>query len=433
MGRVKYLYKQGDYYVYNRRVPDEIAHIETRRRIKVSLKTADENEAIIRAAKVNKETEKYFESIALYGTSDRQRDRYQQAVKLAAHYGFDYKEAESIEQDASVGEVLKRLETASDHIDNPAVVASVLGGVKKPELRLNGIPDLYFEIAKGDVLDKNENQLRIWKNSRTRAIANMIDIIGNKIITDLNRNDALNFRDHWLERITDEGLSVKTANKELGHIDKMIRVICEHYRLPFTPLFTGLRFAGQAAKNPRPPFTTEFIMERLLAPDALPGINEAGRALIHLMSETGARPAELVGLDESEVFLDAPVPYIVIKKNQHRTLKTKNSERELPLTGHALRAAQDGAIEKMKKYQARQIALIETVRMYFKRHEIMPSKYHTLYSLRHSFEDRMIAVDAPERIKAELMGHRYSRSKYGLGAVLKQRQEWVLKFALPML
>ena len=120
MGRVKYLYKQGDYYVYNRRVPDEIAHIETRRRIKVSLKTADENEAIIRAAKVNKETEKYFESIALYGTSDRQRDRYQQAVKLAAHYGFDYKEAESIEQDASVGEVLKRLETASDHIDNPA-------------------------------------------------------------------------------------------------------------------------------------------------------------------------------------------------------------------------------------------------------------------------------------------------------------------------
>lgn len=432
MGRVNYVFKRGKKYIYIRRVPADIAHIETRKFIKVALKTADENEAIIRAAKINKQTEKYFETIALYGASDQQRDRYQQAVKLAAHYGFEYKQVDEFEN-LPIDEISKRVDVAYQNIENKAVVEAVLGSVDQPELRLSGIANQYFEIAKGEILDKNENQIRIWKNSRKRAIKNMIDVLGNKPLAELDKNGALKFRNYWLDRIVNEGISVKTANKELGHIDRMLRVVSDHYRLSFDALFNGLKFAGEEIKNPRQPFTTEFIMTDLLPPDALKGMSDAGRALICLMSETGARPGELIGLDKSEVFLDTPVPYIVIKKNQHRTLKTKNSERELPLIGHALRAAQNGAIEKMAKYQARQIALVEAVRMYFKRHEIMPSKHHTLYSLRHSFEDRMTAVDVPERVKSELMGHRYSRPKYGLGAVLKHRREWMLRFALPMI
>lgn len=432
MGRVKYIQKRGGKYIYSRRVPSEVAHSEPRRFIRVALKTDDFDEALVRASKINKETQKYFDTLAVNGGGDRERERYEQAIKRARYFGLAYKEADDIAE-GPFDDLQKRLEIAEKHIENPAAVEAVLGGVPKPAIRLSSVTHLYFEFAKGDVRDKNPNQLRIWKNSRKRAIKNMIDVLGDRPVAELNKDDALTFRDYWLERITDEGLAEKTANKELGHIDKMIRTICDQYRLPFNSLFAGLKFAGEDTKNPRPPFTTGFIMERLIAPDALPKINEAGRALIHLMSETGARPAELIGLDESEVRLDAPVPYIIIKKNAHRTLKTKNSERELPLIGHALKAAQNGAIEKMKKYQARQTGLTELIRVYFKRVGILPTPHHTLYSLRHSFEDRMIAVDAPERIKSELMGHRYSRSKYGSGAVLEHRREWMLKFALPML
>ena len=34
---------------------------------------------------------------------------------------------------------------------------------------------------------------------------------------------------------------------------------------------------------------------------------------------------------------------------------------------------------------------------------------HTAYSLRHSFEDRMLENGIDDRIRAELMGHKYAR------------------------
>ena len=42
---------------------------------------------------------------------------------------------------------------------------------------------------------------------------------------------------------------------------------------------------------------------------------------------------------------------------------------------------------------------------------------------------KVTAVEAPEKLIAALMGHKYSRPKYGAGPSLKQRQEWMEKIA----
>ena len=237
-----------------------------------------------------------------------------------------------------------------------------------------------------------------------------------------------------LDRITDENMAPGTANKEFGHVEKMLRSVCQHYRLPYANIFTGLRFTGSTTKNQRLPFTTEFILKHLLAPDALPEMSEAGIALIHLMADTGARPSELIGLDiENELYLQHNIPYFHIKGNKYRSIKNKNSEREIPLVGYALEAAQKGAFEKIHKYRNNSISLTNIVGMYFRERQYLPSKQYTLYSLRHAFDDRMTAVDVPERLQSQLMGHEYHRPSYGLGGDLLKKQEWMLKCALPLL
>ena len=53
----------------------------------------------------------------------------------------------------------------------------------------------------------------------------------------------------------------------------------------------------------------------------------------------------------------------------------------------------------------------------------METTRHTIYSLRHAFEDRMLAARIDERIRRDLMGHSLGRERYGLGASLEHTAE----------
>lgn len=62
--------------------------------------------------------------------------------------------------------------------------------------------------------------------------------------------------------------------------------------------------------------------------------------------------------------------------------------------------------------------------------KLLPSEKHTVYSLRHSFQDRLLSVNAPDRVQADLMGHKFNRPAYGEGASLKHKLEWLEKIKI---
>lgn len=51
-------------------------------------------------------------------------------------------------------------------------------------------------------------------------------------------------------------------------------------------------------------------------------------------------------------------------------------------------------------------------------HGLVETEEHVIYSLRHSFEDRMLKATFPERVKADLMRHDINRERYGAGLLL---------------
>lgn len=180
----------------------------------------------------------------------------------------------------------------------------------------------------------------------------------------------------------------------------------------------------------RLPFDRNYVQEKLLAERTLASMNEELRMMLYAMADTGCGPGELSGLDAElgEINLDAPVPHIVIQKNKHRGLKTKYRAREIPLVGAALYAFQT-CPQGFSTYRGKQDTASTTMSKFLRENGLLPSDGHSPYSLRHTFEDRLQAIEAPEKMIAKLMGHKPGRDDYGGGFELEHMQRWLQRIA----
>ena len=60
----------------------------------------------------------------------------------------------------------------------------------------------------------------------------------------------------------------------------------------------------------------------------------------------------------------------------------------------------------------------------------METPSHSLYSVRHALEDRMLAANVDDRIRRDLFGHSLNRERYGHGATLEHLQAIIQTIAL---
>lgn len=132
-------------------------------------------------------------------------------------------------------------------------------------------------------------------------------------------------------------------------------------------------------------------------------------------------------LTEAQIKLDAAVPHIKIE-GVGRQLKTPHSERIIPLVGVSLEAFKQFP-NGFPRY-ADNPGLSATVNKFLRENGLLEGDGHSMYSLRHSFEDRLLAAGVDERIRRDLMGHSLNRERYGSGASLTQMQEIIKKIAI---
>ena len=77
------------------------------------------------------------------------------------------------------------------------------------------------------------------------------------------------------------------------------------------------------------------------------------------------------------------------------------------------------------RYLGKASSLGQIVNKFLGHHKLRPTRDHCVYSFRHGFQDRLTAAEAPDRIQADLMGHRYIRERYGKGPSLEQKHKWL--------
>jgi integrase len=347
-------------------------------------------------------------------TSDAER-RFEAARELAAARGFRYLPAAQV---ASLPreDLLERIEAVPLRNGQPdrKEAAALLGGAREPKITVSRALELYWTLAADRTIGKSEDQLRRWKNPRIKAVNNFLAVVGDKALADISGDDMLDFRNWWVERIDSEDLTPNSANKDLIHLGDVLKTVNKMKRLGLVLPLTDLSFK-EGEKRSRPPFSVAWIRDKLLAPGALDGLNLEARCIVLGMVNTGYRPSEGACLTAAQIRLDHNVPHISIEP-VGRQLKSAYARRIIPLAGvslEAFRQCPDG----FPRY-ADNPALSATVNKYLRENGLMESPGHSLYSLRHSFEDRMLAAGIDDRIRRDLFGHRLTRERYGKGADL---------------
>lgn len=421
-----YVFQRGNNYYYRRRVPDYVADYETRSEIKISLRTKDEKEAHRKSSIYNDYIENYWRSLIKKNGNGKPDDEYRHALKLAKAHGFTYKSAADISKEP-IEDIVERLNTASKSNEDENLVSSVLGGIKIPEILISNCADKYWPLCSDRLIDKSEHQIRKWKNPRSSAIAYFKDAIGNKSISEITRSDILKFKHWWMERIEKNEVVAATANKNMLYVKDMLHTVGLHseVEIDFEILFSKIRF--KELEQSRPPFEEKFVQDVLLAPNTLRTLNNEARLLIFAMSDTGARESELIGLHKEDIFLNDEIPYIWIRAHEKQALKTITSERKIPLVGASLYAFKE--IPHGFTHYRNADSASTAINKYFRENNLKPTPNHSLYSLRHTFKDRLRDARAPEEVIDELMGHKKSGPKYGRGHMLKTKFEWLKKIA----
>lgn len=429
---------RGNYY-YKRRVPTNIAHIDKRSPvIRISLKTADLALARRKRDQLEAADDALWASMIVDGVTDPARRRYEAAVKRVEALGFTFHSASDLERPEAFADLMERVRQllASGKED---LAESLLGAVDTPRTVISEAFKLYCEeIVADELVGKSRAQREQWKKVKQRAVNNFVQLVSDKAMVDISRDDAAKVYRHWLARIAPkEGsptASASSGNRDIGNL----RVLYEAYFKYMGDAdrknpFAGLSYSNKIKKS-RPPIPTEWIRTRILDVDALAGLNEEARGILLIMVETGARPSEIANLESTAIRLSHRVPHLAIEPREDpddpREIKTASSRREVPLVGVALEAAQRHKAG-FPRYKDRENDLSATLNKYLRENKLFPSSRHTLYSFRHSFEDRMKDGGLEDELRRLLMGHTVDRPKYGSGGSLEWRQAELNKIALP--
>lgn len=416
---------RGSIYHLRKRVPRRFRSVEPRPIIGVSLHTDSPGLASRKAAEVWAHLIEGWES-ALRGETGGARARYDAARDIAQRRGFSFMAAAAVAE-LPLADLVARVQAIpmrANGAPNQTIGNALLGGVEQPGLTIREALEEFWRITIDQLRGKTPDQQRRWRNPRIKAIENLVTVIGDKDLASLSRADAKAFRDWWNARIDSEGLSANSANKDLTHVAHTFKVVNEALGLGLSLPFGKLSIKA-TEKGQRRPFSDKWIKEVLLKPGVLDGLNRQARTIVLMCINTGARPSEIAGLMKHHVHLAGAVPYIEIVP-EGRQLKNAPSARRIPLVGVSLEAAKaymPDAPEGDKVFPAYfgKDKLSAVVNKFLRENGLLETPKHTLYGLRHSFEDRMTAAEPawPERMKADLFGHALSRQRYGDGASLE--------------
>ena len=224
------------------------------------------------------------------------------------------------------------------------------------------------------------------------ALSTFISLAGDRDVSEYTRQDA-KLLVHHLEM---KGNKTATIRRRINSLSAIINYAYSELDLDKRNPFTRLFIQNEGADVfKRGTFTNEQLKWGY---DKALSSGSTVKLLMPLLGETGCRLAEIVGLKLEDIDLENEV--IHIRPNSARRLKNKNSERVLPLVGYAKLAIEQALIETDNEWLFPRY--IKSGHCYATHASNSVNKWLkkdfgglTSHCLRHTFRDRLRAVECP--------------------------------------
>ena len=200
----------------------------------------------------------------------------------------------------------------------PVDVATIIESFKPKSVLLSEMAEEYLALREIDQVPPRS------------ALSTFISLAGDRDVGTYTREDAKLFVHHLQLR----GNKTATIRRRINSLSAILNYAYAELDLdkrnPFTRLI--IRHEGQDASK-RGTFTIEQLKNGY---DTAIASDSQVKLLMPLLGETGCRLAEIVGLELQDIDMENEL--IHIRPNAIRRLKTRNSERTLPLLGYAKKA-----------------------------------------------------------------------------------------------
>ncbi len=277
---------------------------------------------------------------------------------------------------------------------------------------------------------KGKGKSKIALRAVERSMGYVIAACGTKYLDQYTKVDAIDFRDALLDR----GLTGSSIARTFGAVRSVFNLAISESGLDISNPFSGVYFDRQAGVVARTPIPVDDIRR---VQQKCNKIDDDIRWLVALISDTGMRLSEAVGLHMDDLILEEEqIPFVRVMEHPWRPLKTKNSVRDIPLVGAALwaserllkcpvndqyafpRYVQNGSTNANSASAASNKWLKGFV-----------PKGCSMHGFRHSLRDRLRAVECPIEIIDQIGGwsKRSIGEGYGLGYSLPVLSKWMDK------
>lgn len=415
---VKYLSVRGDgNFTYRRRFPSKYKIlVNGQLEFKVSLNTKNANQAIEKYGQIHAHFENLMNRLkAGKSLSSTEIEPIDVLKAKASELGIQYKSSQDLIKDDDISQFLERLKLADNLPPSDEIGLQALFGAAPDEPTLNDAWDFYQEHTRDELIGLSEREISKKKTPKLLAVKRANNFLGaNKLLSQITRQDALSYKSYWVNRVEDGEISAATANKNIMHVRQIVSFYLEQNDLKQTNPFSKISLKEE--KGTRPAYTIQFLKDKWLQGSPFETLSHEALHIVYAIMDTGTGPKEICGLAPEDIHLDHDIPYIEIKPNQFRKLKTGHRDRKIPLVGMSLKA--------LKQYPTGFSSyrtpngpdnFSANVNKYLKTHNLIETDQHGIYSLRHTFKNRMREHGFPAELQNYLMGHKDSSmgAKYG--------------------
>tara|TARA_B110000459_G_scaffold126705_1_gene139039 strand:+ start:66 stop:1223 length:1158 start_codon:yes stop_codon:yes gene_type:complete len=285
---------------------------------------------------------------------------------------------------------------------------------------LNESLDVYIKL-------KGAGRSEYFITTARRNIDYVIKCLGCRPIDQYTSADAAKYRD-WL---VEKGLASSSVKRVFSSVKAIVNLAINELGVDSKNAFAGVYLASRGDAKKRKPLSNDSLKH---LQNACIEADDDLRWLVAMISDTGMRLAEAAGLHVDDIVL-GDVPYVYVKPHTWRSLKTASSERKIPLVGASLWAAQrvkamsnsycfsryvDGTKCNSNSASAALNKWLKTA----------TNQDVVIHGLRHTFRDRLRAVEAPLDMIDQLGGWSLQSvgQGYGDGYSIEKLSEWMLKF-----
>ena len=369
-----YLYRRNGTYYFSRQVPSDLQTRFNKNRVVISLRTPSEQKAINSANKLADRLETYWNTLRL--------------------------------------ELFHTKELKLSFLDNEKV--------KSEKLKLSEALDVYIKL-------KGKGKDKLFYQTAKRNVSYTIECFGNVDINSLKPIDAGKYRDFLFNK----GLSTSSVKRVFSSINAVINISINEIGINMINPFSGTFIPDDNKKKTRLPIPIENI-KNIQA--ECKNLDDDNRWLIALISDTGMRLSEATGLLSGDIVLDTIIPHINLINHPWRRLKTKGSNRVIPLIGSSLWAAKR-VVSANNQYafprytnenKCNANSASNGLNKWLKPRTPNDCVIH---SFRHSLRDRLRAVQCPSDIVDAIGGWSTSGvgQTYGSGYNLDIKHKWMKK------